>query len=83
MPGMASMAELDDLAAARGRDAEILFLQLMLRHHRGGVSMARAADEQLESGPVKEAARGMITAQTQEAGLMVVLLTERGAAPLP
>ncbi|WP_194833572.1 DUF305 domain-containing protein [Nocardia sp. XZ_19_369] len=83
MPGMATMAELDALAAARGRDAEILFLQLMFRHHQGGILMAQAADHLLPSGPVKETARSMIHAQGQEAGLMGVLLAQRGAAPLP
>ncbi|PXX70622.1 uncharacterized protein (DUF305 family) [Nocardia tenerifensis] len=83
MPGMATMAELDALAAARGRDAEILFLQLMFRHHQGGIAMAQAADQLLASGPVKETARSMIHAQGQEVGLMGLLLTQRGAAPLP
>ncbi|WP_433567805.1 DUF305 domain-containing protein [Nocardia sp. CA-151230] len=82
MPGMATQAELDALAAARGRDAEVLFLQLMLRHHRGGVAMAQAADRLLASGPVKEAARGMITAQSQESGLMTIMLAQRDAQPL-
>ncbi|MFI5776449.1 DUF305 domain-containing protein [Nocardia sp. NPDC051570] len=82
MPGMASMAELDRLSAARGRDAEILFLQLMYRHHEGGISMARAADHEIASGPVKEAARGMIADQSQELGLMAVMLNQRGAQPL-
>ncbi|MFE9578033.1 DUF305 domain-containing protein [Nocardia sp. NPDC006044] len=83
MPGMATMAELDALAAARGRGAEILFLQLMFRHHQGGIAMAQEADQLLPSGPVKETARSMIHAQGQEAGLMGILLTQRGAAPLP
>ncbi|MFG1798488.1 DUF305 domain-containing protein [Nocardia sp. NPDC049149] len=83
MAGMATTAELDALAAARGRDAEILFLQLMFRHHRGGIAMAQTADQLLSAGPVKEAARSMIHGQGQEAGLMGVLLAQRGAAPLP
>ncbi|MCU1642257.1 MAG: hypothetical protein JWN03_2532 [Nocardia sp.] len=82
MPGMATLAELDALSAARGSAAETLFLQLMLRHHRGGVAMARAADKQVTSGPVKETARSMITAQSQEAGIMTLLLAQRGAQPL-
>ncbi|MET9487329.1 DUF305 domain-containing protein [Nocardia sp. NPDC006630] len=82
MPGMATLAELDALATARGSAAETLFLQLMLRHHRGGVAMAQAADKQVASGPVKETARAMITAQSQEAGIMTVLLAQRGAQPL-
>ncbi|WP_327140005.1 DUF305 domain-containing protein [Nocardia sp. NBC_01327] len=82
MPGMATLAELDALSAARGAAAETLFLQLMLRHHRGGVAMAQAADKQVASGPVKETARAMITAQSQEAGIMTLLLAQRGAQPL-
>ncbi|MFI7189077.1 DUF305 domain-containing protein [Nocardia nova] len=83
MPGMASTAELDRLSAARGRDAEILFLQLMYRHHEGGIAMARAADRQIASGPVKEQARAMLVAQSQETGLIALMLNQRGAQPLP
>lgn len=82
MAGMATMAELDALSAARGGDAETLFLQLMLRHHTGGVSMAKAADTVVASGAVKEAARAMISAQSQEAGIMTLLLAQRNAQPL-
>ncbi|MEV0030010.1 DUF305 domain-containing protein [Nocardia sp. NPDC050793] len=78
MPGMASTAELDALAAARGQDAEILFLQLMIRHHQGGIAMATAADRQLADGPVKEAARAMVQSQGQEVGVMSLLLTQLG-----
>ncbi|MEV0339274.1 DUF305 domain-containing protein [Nocardia sp. NPDC050713] len=83
MPGMATTAELDALAAARGRDAEILFLQLMIRHHQGGIAMAQAADRQLTEGPVKEAARAMIQSQGQEVGVMSLLLTQLGGGLLP
>ncbi|MEV5833029.1 DUF305 domain-containing protein [Nocardia sp. NPDC052112] len=78
MPGMATTAELDALAAARGHDAEILFLQLMFRHHQGGLAMARAADELLTSGPVKETVRSMFQSQSQEVGVISVLLTQLG-----
>ncbi|WP_062985803.1 DUF305 domain-containing protein [Nocardia anaemiae] len=82
MPGMATTVELDALAAARGRDAEILFLQMMLRHHQGGLVMARAADELLPSGAVKETARSMFQSQSQEAGVISVLLAQlSGQAP--
>lgn len=83
MPGMASTAELDRLSAARGRDAEVLFLQLMYRHHQGGIAMARAADQQIAAGPVKEQARAMLVAQSQETGLIALMLNQRGAQPLP
>ncbi|MEV0299158.1 DUF305 domain-containing protein [Nocardia sp. NPDC050710] len=82
MPGMATTAELDALAAARGRDAEIQFLRLMLRHHRGGITMAQVADQLLTHGPVKESARSMLQAQSQEVGIIGLLLTQLGGEPL-
>ncbi|MGW1740786.1 DUF305 domain-containing protein [Nocardia sp. NPDC001965] len=81
MPGMAAQAELDALSAARGRDAAILFLRLMQRHHEGGIGMARVADALLTQGVVKQVAREMITAQTQETGLMALLLAQLEASP--
>src|SRR4029434_6077963 len=42
MHGMANDDELRRLRAAQGTDAEILFLQLMIRHHECGAVMARA-----------------------------------------
>lgn len=74
MPGAVVQDELDQLAAAHGRDAEVLFLRLMQRHHLGAVLMAQAADRLLVSGPVKQTARDMITSQSQEAGLMGLML---------
>ncbi|MEV0545903.1 DUF305 domain-containing protein [Nocardia salmonicida] len=81
MPGMATTADLDTLAAARAADAETLFLQLMYRHHAGGITMARAADTLLASGPVKQAARAMTQSQSQELGYLGMLLDLRGARP--
>ncbi|PTR25794.1 uncharacterized protein (DUF305 family) [Rhodococcus sp. OK519] len=83
MPGMATRAEIDALASTGGRDAEILFLQLMQRHHVGGVAMAQAAESQLSDGPVRQTAREMLTTQSQEAGTMALMLTQFGAPLLP
>lgn len=83
MPGMATRAQIDALAAAPGRDAEVLFLQLMQRHHAGGVAMAQAAAGILADGPVRQTAREMVTAQSQEAGTMAVMLAQFGAPLLP
>ena len=44
--------------------------------------MAQAADALLESGPVKQSARDMINTQSQESGLMTLMLEQRGAQPL-
>ncbi|WP_410872893.1 DUF305 domain-containing protein [Nocardia sp. A7] len=78
MPGMASTAELDQLGAARGEQAAVLFLQLMRRHHYGGIQMAAAADALLAGGEVERTARGMVTEQGREAGLLDLLLARRG-----
>ncbi|SOD62984.1 Uncharacterized conserved protein, DUF305 family [Streptomyces zhaozhouensis] len=40
MPGMASPEELAELSDARGAEFDALFLELMIRHHEGAVTMA-------------------------------------------
>ncbi len=81
MPGMATQDQLDALSAARGRAASMLFLELMQAHHDGGIAMARVADAMLTGGVVKQVAREMISGQTQESGLIAVLLARLAAAP--
>ena len=39
MPGMLSLADMDRLAAARGRAFDRLFLRSMIRHHEGALTM--------------------------------------------
>jgi uncharacterized protein (DUF305 family) len=78
MPGMAIRTDLDALARARGAEAETMFLRLMYRHHQGGVAMAQAFDGLSTGGPVEQAARDMISTQSQESGLIGLLLTRRG-----
>lgn len=39
MAGMATPAQLQALAAARGREADLLFLELMTAHHEGALDM--------------------------------------------
>ena len=41
MPGMLTAAEMDRLAAARGVDFDRLFLEGMIQHHGGALSMVR------------------------------------------
>lgn len=80
MPGMATRADLDALAVARGAEAEMMFLRLMYRHHQGGVAMAQAFDELSTGGPVEQAARDMISTQSQESGIIGLLIARYGAA---
>ncbi|HEY8523649.1 MAG TPA: DUF305 domain-containing protein [Acidimicrobiales bacterium] len=66
MPGLASDAEMDELADARGRASDELFLELMARHHRGGLHMAEYAAEHADDEGVRELAARMARNQTQE-----------------
>ena len=45
MPGMATQAQLDELQAATGAEADALFVELMAAHHEGGIHMAEHAAE--------------------------------------
>ncbi|HET6856119.1 MAG TPA: DUF305 domain-containing protein [Streptomyces sp.] len=83
MPGMATPAELAKLGKADGKAAEILYLQLMTDHHKGGVTMAQGCAERCEVGTERALAQGMVDAQQSEIGLMTDLLKARGAAPRP
>jgi uncharacterized protein (DUF305 family) len=83
MPGLASPADLTRLQRATGRANEILFLQLMTRHHQGGIDMAAYAVTHTSTAAVHQTAVGMIDEQSQELVLMSTLLDARGAAPLP
>ncbi|MFE3517851.1 DUF305 domain-containing protein [Streptomyces sp. NPDC059166] len=80
MPGMATDAELDELRAAKGRDAEVLFLRLMTVHHRAGAEMARAAAGSAGTDEIRGLAEGMVRAQESEISLMEDMLEERGAS---
>ncbi|WP_129773085.1 DUF305 domain-containing protein [Streptomyces sp. L-9-10] len=81
MPGMATKTELDRLREARGKAAEILYLQLMTDHHEGGVAMAQGCVQLCAPGTEKDLAEGMVAAQQSEMKLMADLLAARGAKP--
>ena len=66
MPGIASEAELDELAAATGREADVLFVELMSAHHLGGVEMAEFAVDNAENDEVIAFAAGMVSGQLDE-----------------
>lgn len=83
MPGMASPAELDRLRAAQRTQLDVLFLQLMLRHHQGGVPMADYAAQHAETAQVRNLAQKIVIAQSSEVEYMTQLLAQRGAKPLP
>ncbi|MFI1154280.1 DUF305 domain-containing protein [Streptomyces sp. NPDC020817] len=80
MPGMATKEELAQLGAAEGRDAEVLYLQLMTDHHKGGVAMAQGCAAQCKTPAERALAQGMVEAQQSELTLMADMLKQRGAA---
>lgn len=83
MPGMATRAELNQLQDAQGVEADALFIQLMIPHHRAGVVMAEAAAEQAKTEIVRNLAQGMAEAQQAEIEYMQQLLQEKGYEAVP
>ncbi|MGI5202102.1 DUF305 domain-containing protein [Spirillospora sp. CA-108201] len=79
MPGMATRERLAELEKASGRAAEVLFLKLMIAHHRGGVDMARAALERTGHDRVRRLARTMVEGQEAEITQMNAMLRQRGS----
>jgi uncharacterized protein (DUF305 family) len=82
MPGLASKDELKRLEDASGRDADVLFCQLMLRHHLGGIHMIDAVLEATGNDHVRELAQQMRNAQQGEIEAMREMLKAWGAQPL-
>ncbi|SDJ16863.1 DUF305 domain-containing protein [Nonomuraea jiangxiensis] len=83
MPGMATPQELTQLKQAQGKQAEVLFLQLMIRHHEGGVEMAQGLLKLSTRSEVVSMAQKIVTGQSSEIKLMTDLLRQRGAQPYP
>ncbi len=83
MPGMASSEEITRLRSLTGVEFDVYFLQLMLRHHKGGAPMAEYAATRAGQSVVRTLADNMLKSQTSESTYMQQLITERGAAPLP
>ena len=82
MPGMATPAQLRALSRSSGRVMDVLFLQLMLRHHQGGIDMAMYASEHASSSYLRSLAARMYGVQTGEIINIEQLLRQLGGAPL-
>ncbi|EGX57973.1 secreted protein [Streptomyces zinciresistens K42] len=79
MPGMATNTQLDQLSKAKGKAAEIMYLQLMTAHHKGGINMARGAVQRVSDEKVRRLAQTMVDGQQAEVDLMADMLAQRGA----
>lgn len=81
MPGMASAGELAALQAAQGKQVDVLYCQLMIRHHLGGVHMIDAVLARSHRPEVRDLAENMKTSQQADVTTMQRMLAELGAAP--
>ncbi len=83
MPGMATEAELTKFETMTGKAMDVYFLQLMLRHHQGGLPMAQWAASHAKLSYVRNSAQKMFDSQSSEVIALESMLRERGASPLP
>lgn len=84
MPGMLTEAELAQLRAARGPVFDRLFLELMIRHHKGAVSMVEtlfATDGAGQDEAVFKFASDVQVDQRTEVQRMEQMLAALGSAP--
>lgn len=80
MPGMASPEEIDRLRTLTSQEADVLFMQLMIRHHIGGISMANGVLKRTDRLEVKRLAQSMVDSQQAEIDVLKQMLEERGAS---
>ena len=79
MPGMATDAEMEALRDASSADVDAMFLELMIRHHQGGVEMATAAASTATTPYVRSLATSIVESQAAEVESMNDLLDRIGA----
>jgi uncharacterized protein (DUF305 family) len=82
MPGMATPDEINQLSQAHGTAADILFCQLMLRHHEGGIHMVEGVLQASHNSEVRALAETMLSGQQGEISVLTDDLTRLGAKPL-
>jgi uncharacterized protein (DUF305 family) len=70
MPGMATAEQVAALTAARGAEFDRLFLELMIAHHGGAVTMATGVLTSGSALEVEQLATDVVTEQTAEISRM-------------
>ncbi len=83
MPGMATPDEVEQLQSLPLTEAEVLFSQLMIRHHAAGIEMAQAALERVDDSETRRLAESIIAGQFAEIQALQEELEQRGAAQEP
>ncbi|MEV5763741.1 DUF305 domain-containing protein [Micromonospora sp. NPDC052213] len=66
MPGMATPEEMAKLHAAEGRELDVLFLQMMIKHHLGGIHMIDGILEASDEPDVVRTAQTMKNTQRKD-----------------
>ncbi|MDQ3405711.1 MAG: DUF305 domain-containing protein [Actinomycetota bacterium] len=74
MPGMATPEQLTALAAATGADFDRQFLQLMIKHHEGAVTMAGQVQRTGADIRIQEMADNVVAEQSDEITRMRAML---------
>lgn len=77
MPGLATPEQIAELRTLEGVEAERMFLELMIAHHRGAVDMAEAVLARSSYPVVVSLAESIVRSQESEIGLMEDMLAER------
>ncbi|WP_327191540.1 DUF305 domain-containing protein [Streptomyces xinghaiensis] len=74
MSGMMDAGQMKRLESASGKAFDTAFLELMIEHHEGAVTMARTQQKQGEYGPARKMAAAIVTSQGEEIARMKDLL---------
>ena len=82
MPGMASPEEVEALAEAPPEEADRMFLELLIPHHRAALEMARAVLGETDRSAVEELAGAIESSQRSEIEVMQEMLKVMGAPPV-
>ncbi|GAB3337362.1 DUF305 domain-containing protein [Micromonospora halotolerans] len=78
MPGMATPEEMAKLRGATGREFDVLFLQMMIRHHVGGVHMIDGILDQGHDDDVLAVAQVMKNTQQKDLANLSAALKRLG-----
>ncbi|MFE9688190.1 DUF305 domain-containing protein [Micromonospora sp. NPDC005806] len=81
MPGMATPEEMAKLRAAKGREFDVLFLQMMIKHHLGGVHMIQGVLDEGYDKDVLAVAQVMKNTQQTDLTNLRAALKRLGGTP--
>ncbi|MDQ2707223.1 MAG: DUF305 domain-containing protein [Actinomycetota bacterium] len=77
MPGMMSPAQMQQLDQAHSAAFDTMFLQMMISHHQGAITMSKTELANGQNPDVRTLAQNIITAQQREITEMQTMLNQR------